>query len=102
MLSTTEAALAEPMVQELLEKQEFDSAKWPSSCKVFQSATGTNTIVVLQVGGEKDEKAEKIEGENKLAFVRMNGIWTLWANCCKDNAQVLTECSTVQKYFAFD
>jgi len=107
MLSTTEATLADPLVQELLQRQEFDSTSWPENCKILQSASGTNTIIVLQVGMEKTEgeKAEKMvteNGESKLAFVCMNGIWTLWANCCKDNAQVLTECSTVQKYFAFD
>jgi len=40
-------------------------------------------------------------GEAKLAFVCMRGTWTLWANCTKDSAQVLTECAAVHRYFAF-
>merc|ERR1712070_1262888 len=67
------------------------AAKLPENCTVFQSSPA-GTIVVLQVA----------IGETKLAFVFMKGVWTLWANSVKDNAQVLTECSHVQKYVAFD
>lgn len=65
--------------------------KLPENCTVFQSSP-VGTIVVLQVA----------VGESKLAFAVMKGVWTLWSNSVKDNAQVLTECSHVQKYFAFD
>merc|ERR1712139_343720 len=67
------------------------AAKLPEGCTVFQSSP-VGTIVVLQVA----------IGETKLAFAFMKGVWTLWANSVKDNAQVLTECGHVQKYFAFD
>jgi len=66
-------------------------ARLPENCAVFQSSA-VGTIVVLQV----------TVGESKLSFAFMKGVWTLWANSVKDNAQVLTECSHVQKYFAFD
>lgn len=67
------------------------NVKLPENCTVFQSSPA-GTIVGLQVA----------HGESKLAFAYMKGVWTLWANSVKDNAQVLTECSHVQKYFAFD
>merc|ERR1712113_842152 len=71
---------------------EIAAARLPDNCfKVFQGSPA-GAVVVLQVA----------VGENRVAFVCMMGSWTLWANCTKDNAQVLTECSHVQKYFAFD
>eukprot|EP00747_Dinoflagellata_sp_TGD_P209634 gnl/TRDRNA2_/TRDRNA2_83015_c0_seq1.p1 gnl/TRDRNA2_/TRDRNA2_83015_c0~~gnl/TRDRNA2_/TRDRNA2_83015_c0_seq1.p1 ORF type:complete len:1090 (+),score=229.66 gnl/TRDRNA2_/TRDRNA2_83015_c0_seq1:103-3372(+) len=70
---------------------DWANATLPENCKIFQSSPA-GTITVLQV----------VVGETKVAFVCMKGIWTLWANCCKDNAQVLTQCENVQKYFSFE
>lgn len=63
----------------------------PENCAVFQSSSvGTIIVLVMTVN------------ESKLAFMVMKDTWTLWANSVKDNAQVLTECSHIQKYVAFD
>lgn len=63
----------------------------PENCAVFQSSSvGTIIVLVITIN------------ESKLAFMVMKDTWTLWANSVKDNAQVLTECSHIQKYVAFD
>jgi len=64
----------------------------PDNCRVFYGAPSGN-VYVLQI---------TLVDETRIAFVCMRGVWTLWANCTKDNAQVLTECSHVHRYFAFD
>lgn len=66
------------------------AAELPEECKLFGSPEGS--VVALQVAIK----------ETKVAFVCMRGIWMLWANCTKDNAQVLSECSHVQKYFGLE
>jgi hypothetical protein len=91
MLSEVADVLAKEPLSTLSSGSDYLGTSLPESCSVFQSSP-IGTIVVLQVA----------VGENKLAFAFMKGVWTLWANSVKDNAQVLTECSTVQKYFAFD
>lgn len=63
----------------------------PDNCAVFQSSS-VGTIIVLQI----------TVNESKLSFMVMRGVWTLWANSVKDNAQVLTECSHIQKYVCFE
>jgi hypothetical protein len=68
---------------------ELAAAQLPEGCRVLQGSPG-GPVAVLQV----------VVNEFKVAFVCMRGVWTLWANCTKDNAQVLTECGHVQKYFA--
>jgi len=72
---------------------DFAAAKAPEgcSCRVLQGSSA-GAVAVLQVPA----------GESKVAFVCMMGIWTMWANCTKDNSQVLTESSHVHKYFAWD
>jgi len=73
-------------VSELIEAKD----SLPENCKLIQSSP-TNCIL-LQV-----MKC----GEKEIAFIYMQDNWMLWSNCCKDNAQVLTECGNVQKYFDF-
>merc|ERR1719310_236509 len=91
MLSEAADVLAREPLSSLNSGSDFLGASLPENCSVFQSSP-IGTIVVLQVA----------IGESKLAFAFMKGVWMLWANSVKDNAQVLTECSHVQKYFAFD
>jgi len=62
-----------------------------ASCICFQGSNA-GAIVALHLA----------VGESKAAFVCMMGNWTMWANCTKDNSQVLIECSHVNKHFAFD
>merc|ERR1712178_260408 len=92
LLASLEEILNDPLLTDALGSHgDLAAARLPESCRVFECSVA-GTIIVLQV----------TSGESRVAFVFMKGIWTLWANCCKDNAQVLTECSHVQKYFAFD
>merc|ERR1712048_569989 len=77
---------------------ELLAAQLPECCRVFKGSSD-GAVIVLQVAVDVDKSGNN---EGKVAFVCMRGIWTLWANCTKDNAQVLTECSHVQKYSAFD
>merc|ERR1712008_423115 len=57
----------------------------------FHWGTRTGAVGILQV----------ITAGSSIAFVCMNDIWVLWANCTKDSAEVLTTCSSVQRYFNF-
>jgi len=91
MLSEVADVLAKEPLSTLSSGSDYLGTSLPESCSVFQSSP-IGTIVVLQVA----------VGENKLAFAFMKGVWTLWANSVKDNAQVLTECSQVHRYYAFD
>lgn len=91
LLAAAAEALSDSSLAELHAGTEFAAARTPDSCRVFQSSP-TGAIVVLQVA----------VGDSRLAFVYMKGVWTLWANSVKDNAQVLTDCGHVNKYFAFD
>jgi hypothetical protein len=91
LLTSAADILSQEPWNDLHDGGDFWSARLPDSCSVFQSSP-TGTIVVLQVA----------IGETKLAFVFMKDVWTLWANSVKDNAQVLSECSQVHRYFAFD
>lgn len=89
LLAAADVLSGEPLAN--ASASELLTVKLPDNCSVFQSSD-TGTIVVLQVA----------IGESKLAFAFLKGVWVLWANSVKDNAQVLTECSHVQKYFVFD
>jgi hypothetical protein len=43
-----------------------------------------------------------VEGRSsEVAFVKLKDRWYLWANSCKDNASVLSDSSSVEKYFDF-
>jgi hypothetical protein len=43
-----------------------------------------------------------VEGRSsEVAFVQLKDRWYLWANSCKDNASVLADSSSVEKYFDF-
>ena len=43
-----------------------------------------------------------VEGRSsEIAFVKLKDRWYLWANSCKDNASVLSDSSSVEKYFDF-
>lgn len=92
LLAAIKDQLAQPPLAGLQTGSEFAAAQvQDGSCKVFQgSQVGAITVVQVAVA------------ETRVSFVCMMGNWTMWANCIKDNAQVLTECSNVQKYFAFD
>merc|ERR1712232_1217869 len=70
---------------------EVDASILPEGCKLLQRVPD-GSIAVLQVTAKSAN----------FAFVCLRDTWTLWANCIHDNAQVLTECSQVQKYFALD
>lgn len=93
-LASFRDVLADPALSSLRTGAQVveDSPNFPESCKVFYGGSPVGAVVVLQLA----------VGETRLAFVCMRGVWTLWANCTKDNAQVLTECSNVQKYFGLD
>lgn len=92
LASVRELLLSAPLAG-LTRPAEFASATVPEdSCKVFFQGTPNGATAALQVA----------VGDSKLAFVYMLDTWTLWANCTKDNAQVLAECSNVHKYFGFD
>jgi len=93
LLADLKEKLSQPPLAGLRTGADFATVSLPESeGRVFQGSNG-GSIVVLQLNGPE---------ESKVAFVCMRGVWTLWANCIKDNAQVLTECNHVQKYFAFD
>lgn len=93
LLAAIREQLSQPPLAGLRTVEEFAAASVPEDgcCRLFRGSPA-GAVVVLQLAVK----------ESKVAFVCMNGIWALWANCIKDNAQVLTECSNVQKYFAFD
>jgi len=91
VLSTLKDVLSNPPCSGLQSGADFAGAALPETCKVTQGSP-TGHIVILQVS----------LSAGKVAFVCMMGVWLLWANCTKDNAQVLTECSHVEKDFAFD
>lgn len=92
VLSSLKDQLRQEPFASLQTNSDFRSLDVPegTSLNVFQGTTGSVTALQLQAG------------DSKVAFVCMMGIWMLWANCTKDNSQVLTECSFVNKYFAFD
>eukprot|EP00927_Polykrikos_kofoidii_P060814 TRINITY_DN55721_c0_g1_i1.p1 TRINITY_DN55721_c0_g1~~TRINITY_DN55721_c0_g1_i1.p1 ORF type:complete len:1131 (+),score=193.61 TRINITY_DN55721_c0_g1_i1:235-3393(+) len=90
VLADVEGVLSRAELEGHRSGADFVAAQLPDECRVFRCSPDAS-IVVLQVHVK----------DTKVAFVCMKGIWSLWANCTKDNAQVLTECSHVQKYFAF-
>lgn len=82
--------LSQPAFEGLRSGADFASTRLPDGCRVVRGSLD-GSIVVLHL----------LVSDTKVAFVCMRSMWSLWANCTKDNAQVLTECSHVQKYFAF-
>jgi len=65
----------------------------PEGCRLV-TGSPSNSVVILfvQAGPEKKE----------VGFIFMQDFWMLWANSCKDNAQVLAgECGFAAKYFEF-
>mmetsp|Transcript_18122 Transcript_18122/g.43535 ORF Transcript_18122/g.43535 Transcript_18122/m.43535 type:complete len:1082 (-) Transcript_18122:114-3359(-) len=62
----------------------------PPEVKIQVDATSSAVSVLMVNTADKE-----------LAFVHMMGVWTLWANCCKDKTHVLTRTEPVGKYFSF-
>eukprot|EP00929_Paragymnodinium_shiwhaense_P035409 TRINITY_DN19114_c0_g1_i1.p1 TRINITY_DN19114_c0_g1~~TRINITY_DN19114_c0_g1_i1.p1 ORF type:complete len:1111 (-),score=244.58 TRINITY_DN19114_c0_g1_i1:152-3484(-) len=63
------------------------SGSVPEGCQILGTVDGS--VIALTVTAS----------DAKVAFICMRGIWTLWSNCTKDNAQVLSECNHIHKYF---
>jgi len=95
LLSKVKEILSQPALVNLTSRSSTDPPSDAElencSCSVFQSSP-SGSVLVLTV----------TVADQKVAFVHMLGVWTLWANCTKDNSQVLTECSHVHKYFTFE
>merc|ERR1712232_728134 len=98
LASVAEVLSSTPELATCASGADFAEATLPEGCKAFKGSSD-GAVVVLHVTVDEDRSGNN---EFKVTFVCMRGIWTLWANCTKDNAQVLTECSHVHKYFAFD
>jgi len=91
LLVSIKELLAHPSFYGLEKAEDFAEAQLPESCKVSHGTPG-QAVTILQLS----------VADKTLAFVCMMGVWMMWANCAKDNAQVLTECSNSQRYFAFE
>lgn len=91
LLASVREMLISPPLASLKNPTDF-AAAGDDNCKVFSQGSPDGAIAALQVA----------VGESKLAFVCMVDTWSMWANCTKDNAQVLADCSNIQKYFGFD
>jgi len=94
-LSAAAEVLNQPCFLGLRSGRDFAAALLPPNegthgCQ-FHWGTRTGAVGILQL----------TTAESSVAFVCMNDIWVLWANCTKDSAEVLTTCSSVQRYFNF-